>query len=384
MTKLTVIREVRARGGATAFTDGGSAPRWITAARVVMLLAFAATIPAVLGLSHGNRLLWTVLIAALPMFWTVAGYHVWRRICPLAVFGQTGRLLGRPGTRKAGAWISAHYLLVQLALMIACLTLRLVATNGSDVWLAGFLGAIAACALVTSFVYGGKTWCNFLCPIGMVEKIHTEPARSATAAGEAMTSQCSPCVACKKHCPDIDVEQGYWKEAGDPSRRIAYFAWPGVVVGFYVYFNLVSGGWDYYFSGAWAYERAMAQLATGPGWWFATSVPRIVAVPLTLVAFGAASYALFATIEAMARSAWRRGHPSTTDDARAQAYARIRHVMLAVAGFVAFNAFYAFAGQPTLRKLPLAVVASWNIAVVIASTAMLLRRIGRREHPYVR
>ncbi len=378
MTKLPVLN---ARGGMIAFTDGGAAPRWITAARIVMLVAFGATIPAVLGLPHGNRVVWTVAIAALPMFWTVAGYHVWRRICPLAVVGQTGRLLGRPGTRKVGEWIASNYVLVQLGLMIACLTLRLVATNGSDAWLAGFLGGIAACALVTSFIYGGKTWCNFLCPIGMVEKIHTEPSRSAIAAADSLTSQCAPCVACKRHCPDIDLEQGYLKDAGDAPRRIAYFAWPGIVVGFYVYFYLVSGGWDYYFSGAWAYERA-PQL--GPGLWFATSVPRIVAAPLTLVAFGAASYALFAAIEAMARSAWRRGHPSATDDTRAPAYARIRHVMLAVAGFVAFNAFYVFAGEPTLRELPVWVVASWNVAVAIASTAMLIRRIGGREHRYVR
>src|SRR5829696_399773 len=83
-------------GGWAAFTDGGTAPRWVTAARIVMLLAFAATIPTILGVRHGNRLTWTVCIAALPFFWMAFGYHVWRRICPLAVMGQIGRLFGRP------------------------------------------------------------------------------------------------------------------------------------------------------------------------------------------------------------------------------------------------------------------------------------------------
>ena len=66
------------------------------------------------------------------------------------------------------------------------------------------------------------------------------------------TSQCAPCVACKKHCPDIDLEQGYWKEATEPQRRIAYFAWPGIVIGFYAYFYFAAGDWDYYFGGSWA------------------------------------------------------------------------------------------------------------------------------------
>src|SRR6478736_6269246 len=75
-------------GGWAAFTDGGTAPSWLVAARVVLFLALCATIPTILGVEHGNRLTWTVAIAALPFFWMTFGYHVWRRICPLAVMGQ--------------------------------------------------------------------------------------------------------------------------------------------------------------------------------------------------------------------------------------------------------------------------------------------------------
>ena len=112
----------------------------------------------------------------------------------------------------------------------------------------GFFGVVIAAAIVTSFVYGGKTWCNFLCPVGLVEKIHTEPSRSSTGRPSELTSQCAPCVACKKHCPDIDLEQGYWKEANEQPRRVAYFAWPGIVVGFYTYYYLVAGDWSDYFT----------------------------------------------------------------------------------------------------------------------------------------
>ncbi|MBA3392357.1 MAG: cyclic nucleotide-binding domain-containing protein [Deltaproteobacteria bacterium] len=369
-------------GGLAAFTDGGTAPRWVTAARVVMLVAFAATIPTVLGVRHGNRLVWTVCIAALPFFWMAFGYHLWRRICPLAVMGQLGRLVGRPGTRKMGDWVSKHYLLLQLALMIIALTLRLVATNGSDVWLAGFLGVVIVAAIVTSFVYAGKTWCNFLCPVGLVEKIYTEPAPAA--AQSDLTSQCAPCVACKKHCPDIDLEQGYWKEASERPRRLAYFAWPGIVVGFYTYFFLVSGAWSYYFDGGWAYERDLPTHAFDPGFTFAPAIPRIVAAPLTLIGFGLASFIVFAVVEQLVmRPRLRRLGPDVTAEVKAAARARVRHGMLAFAGLVAFNAFYLFAGQPSLGRLPGWVVTGWGLIVVFASTAIFIRRITRREEQYV-
>jgi hypothetical protein len=385
MTKLPVVQSPRVAdtsppvrpagksektraGGWSAFTDGGAAPKWLIAARVVLVLAFAATIPTILGVEHGNRLVWTIAIAALPFFWMTVGYHVWRRICPLAVAGQVGRLLGRPGARKMGDWIGKNYIFVQLALMITALTLRLVATNGSDVWLAGFLGAVIVAAVITSFVYGGKTWCNFLCPVGLVEKIHTEPSRSAHGTGD-LNSQCAPCVACKKHCPDIDLEQGYWKEATDRSRRIAYFSWPGIVVGFYVYYYLVAGTWSYYFTGAWAYERDLPSKMLSPGFTFAPQIPRVIAAPLTLIAFGLASFLVFSTVERVLAARLPKD--------------RVRHVLLAFCGFCAFNAFYCFAGQPSLRLLPAWIVSGWSIVVVFASTAMLVRRLSRREDSYV-
>lgn len=367
-------------GGWQAFTDGGSAPGWVIAARIVMVLALAATIPTILGVEHGNRLVWTVAIAALPFFWMTVGYHVWRRICPLAVAGQIGRLLGKPGARKMGDWMGKNYMLVQLGLMIAALSLRLTITNGSALGLAAFFGAVVLAAAVTSFVYSGKTWCNFVCPVGLVEKIYTEPARSSSGAAPELTSQCAPCVACKKHCPDIDLEQGYWKEAADRGRRIAYFAWPGVVVAFYTYYYLASGDWSYYFDGGWAYEREL--LATAPGFYFAPDIPRVVAAPLTLIVFGAASFAVFAAIERVVR-ALRKPPADASDEQKQQVAARVRHGMLAFAGLVAFNAFYCFAGQPSLQKLPAWVVTGWGLVVVFSSTAIFMRRIVRREDAYV-
>ncbi len=369
-------------GGWAAFTDGGTAPTWVVVSRLAMFFALCATIPTILGVEHGNRLLWTVAIAALPFFWMTFGYHVWRRICPLAVMSQIGRLVGRPGTRKMGDWMGRNYLLVQLGLMIVALSLRLLATNGSDVWLAGFLGAVVIAAIVTSFVYGGKTWCNFLCPVGLVEKLYTEPARGS--ASPEVTSQCAPCVACKKHCPDIDLEQGYWKEASERPRRIAYFAWPGIVVGFYTYFYLVHGQWSDYFDGRWAYDRTLPSQALDPGLYFAPQIPRIVAAPLTLIAFGAISLLVFTVIERLIASARTKALPNDVSaEVKENLASRIRHGMLAVCGLIAFNAFYLFAGQPSLSKLPHWMVTGWGVIVVFSSTAIFVRRITRREDQHV-
>jgi hypothetical protein len=144
----------------------------------------------------------------------------------------------------------------------------------------------------------------------------------------------------------------------------------GVVVGFYVYYALVAGTWDYYFTGAWAYERDQPAGWLDPGFTFLPEVPRVVAAPLTLIGFGAASWAVFAAIEAIAR---RRGAAPTL----------VRHRMLAVAGFVGFNAFYFFAGQPSLRRLPAWVVTGWGAVVVLASAVILMRRWRRDEDAFV-
>jgi hypothetical protein len=355
----------------------------LIAASLILFVALCATIPTILGVQHGNRLVWTVAIAALPFFWMTFGYHVWRRICPLAVMGQIGRLLGRPGTRKMGDWMGRNYLLFQLGFMIVALSLRLLATNGSDLWLAGFFGVVVLMAIVTSFVYSGKTWCNFICPVGMVEKLYTEPARGSAAPGE-LTSQCAPCVACKKHCPDIDLEQGYWKEANERPRRIAYFAWPGIVVGFYTYFYLIRGLWSDYFSGQWAYERDLPGKAFDAGFYFAPQIPRIVAAPLTLIGFGLVSLVVFLTVEKLITSSRMKALPKEADaEAKANLLARIRHGMLAFCGLVAFNAFYLFAGQPSLSKLPAWCVTGWGLIVVFSSTAIFVRRVTRREDQHV-
>ncbi len=376
--KAKAKRKKKPPKGLKVLTEGGTVPKWITFARVVMILAFAATIPTILGVKHGNRLLWTCAIAVLPLFWIVGGYHLWRRICPLAVFSLLGRFIGLGGSRRPGKWLAANYLYVQLGVLMVALSLRLVVTNGSAIWLSGFLVVATVGAIVIGFVFTGKTWCNYFCPVGFVEKVYTEPSRLM---GDA-NSQCSPCTACKKNCPDIDLEQGYWREMEERPRRVSYYFWPGVVFAFYFYYYLVSGGWDYYFSGIWTYETDQPSRWLDPGFTFLKSIPIVAAAPLTLFAFGLASFGVFALGESIAcKLALRK---TTKEDQRKQKRQRIRHHTLVLSGFIAFNIFYLFGGQPTLREAPLWVVHGFSIVVVFASAAIFFRRWERDESDFVR
>jgi CRP-like cAMP-binding protein len=243
------------------------------------------------------------------------------------------------------------------------LVLRLVATNGDGLWLAGLLIALALAAAFTNFVFTGKTWCNFICPVGLVERIYTEPGSLVRSASN---SQCARCTACKKYCPDID----YWRELSSKGRRLATFAFPGLVLAFYTYFWLRHGDWEAYFDGRWTRLPADSELLLGPGFFFLEVVPAVAAATLVLLAFSAASYGVFLLCEAALGR--------FVADAE-----RRRHVVLALAAFTAFTIFYVFAGAPTLRQLPGGTRTAAFVSPLVATLFVAKRWRRRREH-YIR
>src|SRR5262249_1098345 len=239
-----------------------------------------------------GRLVWTVVVAALPLFIVLVGYHRWRRICPLAFFAQLPAHLRRPGTRRASSWLEGDYYTVAFSIFFASLLLRLTATNGNGRAIALFFIVLSVAALAVGALYTGKTWCNYICPLSFIEKIYTEPHGLR----ETANSQCAKCTACKNTCPDINEENGYWKEIGLPAKRNVYFAFPGVVFGFYFYYFLQAGTWGYYFGGRWTDEPDVVRTAFLPGtnartagFFFFPGVPRALAAILTLALCALAS-----------------------------------------------------------------------------------------------
>jgi len=324
-----------------------------------------------------GRVVWTMAVAGLPLFIVVVGYHRWRRICPLAFFNQIPVKLRRPGTRRASARFEEHYYFVPFTMFLLGLWLRLIWTNGDGTAIAIFFVGISLLALVAGVIFTGKTWCNYICPVSFIEKIYTEPHGLR----ETQNSQCSKCTACKKACPDINQENGYWKEIESPSKRFVYFAYPGLVLAFYFYYFLQSGTWDYYFGGSWTDQPGVILRAFLPGtdaesagFFFAPGVPRAAAALLTLASFAVLSFGVFALVERAVGPWLRRRNPKV--DA-----AQVRNVMFGLAAFTAFVTFYSFAGQPTLRKVPW-LPAYTSVAVVLTAALFLVRRLTRTQQDF--
>ena len=210
---------------------------------------------------HAGGVVWTLGVASLPVFIVLVGYHRWRRICPLAFLAQLPARLKRPGTRKAGAWLETNYHYLAFSAFFVSLWLRLIATNGDGHAISAFVRLLSLMALLFGVLYTGKTWCNYVCPLSFIEKIYTEPHGLR----ETPNSQCIPCTACKKACPDINEENGCCKEIGARPKRLVYYAFPGLVFGFYCYFYPQAGTWHYHLGGAWTRQPGLVYTAFVPG-----------------------------------------------------------------------------------------------------------------------
>lgn len=346
--------------------------RWAALAVFLALLVFASLVQPLAG-----RVVWTVGVASLPLLFVLAGYHRWRHICPLAFFAQLPARWGRPGQRRASAWLQANYYYVVFSVFLVSLWLRLVATNGDGPAIAVFLVLLSLSAFAFGALYTGKTWCNYICPVSFVEKIYTEPRGLR----ETPNSQCVICTACKPACPDINQENGYWKEVRSAPKRLVYYAFPGLVFSFYFYYYLQAGTWEYYFGGRWTNEALLFQTAFLPGsdagsagFFFLPAAPRALAAALTLVLGALFSFALFSQLERHL-GGWLRQRGKGMDEAG------VRHTMFTIAAFSAFVTFYTFAGAPTLRLIP------WTphlfqILVVLAATLFLVRRLARTQRAF--
>lgn len=343
-----------------------SEPALRTALRAVGLLVLVGAGPLALLHPLGVRIVWSVAVAALPLGIVLAGYHAWRRVCPLAFFATLGQRLKRQGKRKVGEWLGRHHLDAQGLLLALAMALRLLGANDAPWALAALFAAVILAALAVGFLYTGKTWCNHLCPVGLVEKLYLEPTQLAAREGN---SQCAACTACKKNCPDIDLEQAYWKEADLPARRRAYFLWPGLVLGYFVYPWLATGTWAAYGPAAWA-PAGPAPGLLSPGLFFAPQVPRILAAPLCLAAFALLGWGASRLAEAVLLRAGAEAGPA-------------RHRAMALAAFTGFLLFYAFAGRAVLALLPGWLGEILGVGVVLAATLVLLARWRRTEADFV-
>ena len=364
----------------------------------------------------GARLFWTMILPLVPLFLMVFGHEAWRRICPLSAVMQIPRLLGiqrretstdpRTGNTesrvrlvKAGSFLARYFWYLQFAFLWLGLSARLLFINSDRLSLAIFFCAVIVAAMTVGYLFGGKTWCHYICPLSPVQKFYTEPRGLFESKGHLGTSTGGPgltqstcrrvddqgkdqstCVACRSPCPDVDLERQYWRDLPTGGRRFFYYGYLGLVLGFYCYYRLYSGNWEYYFTGAWTHDDSQLGTLLSPGWYLGgwkIFVPKVIAAPVTLAAFILTAYGLGRLLERV-YGAWSesRGRPLSPAD--------LRHRVFAVFTFAAFNAFYAFAGRPNIALLPAPVRGCVDALLVVVSTAWLVTRFTRTLDEYER
>jgi hypothetical protein len=359
----------------------------------------------------GAPLFWGIIVPSAIFILLFFGHELWRRICPLSFLSQIPRAIGwqrqikREDSKtgkiryeipkvKKDSWLGKNYFYLQFGLLFIGLCFRILFINGDAIALGIWLVATILAAITVGYLYGGKTWCNYFCPMAPVQRVYAEPgALLASKAHMSETpitqSMCrtivdnkeqSACVACQNPCIDIDSERSYWDGVEKPENKFLYYCYLGLVVGYFFYYYLYAGNWQYYFSGAWAMEGNSVEKLLSPGFYLygnAIAIPKLVAVPVTLALFTAFGYVLGNLAERIYRSylIWSSQKVSVTI---------IRHHLFSVTTFIAFNLFFVFGGRPFIRLLPDFFQETIDVIVVLVSTLWLHRTIKRDPDLYAK
>lgn len=162
---------------------------------LVAAVAFmAAKSPHHSEMNAGAAVIWLLWWVLLP-FLTVVAARVWCSFCPFATLGDLAqRFLDSSQPlpplllRRVGPWIGA----VLLVLLAAVFLLFSLESDGPLT--AALLAAFAAAAIVTAILWRGRTWCRYLCPLGLLLGLYSrlawlrlrpvgESGRRAAAAG---------------------------------------------------------------------------------------------------------------------------------------------------------------------------------------------------------
>lgn len=314
-------------------------------------------------------IVWTVVVPVVPFIIVVIGYSRWRNICPLAWFSKIGQNIGSIKKRRISPWFVKNFYIFQFSFLLTAFTLRLYVLNFDTLYLALFFIIV----IIVSFLFGlffiGKTWCNYLCPVSLVEKIYC----SSNYYHNKNRSACYTCNACTKNCPDIDLESSYWKETGQRQKRAVFYAFPGLVFAFYFYFFLKGGQWSYYFDGVWASkELSFLDSIMSEGFYFLPQLPVLIAAPLTLALLSFVSLLFFEHLETYLTKSNLLNKPISS----------IRHIIMLLAGLIAFNIFYVFAGAPAYNEFPKS-YAFFHFIVIVVSMVVLWYEIFREEHSFL-
>lgn len=347
----------------------------------------------------GTRIFWGMIVPSAIMILLVFGHDTWRRICPLYFLSQIPRALGlnpRLNIRK-NRWLAQNHLYLQFALLFIGLNCRILFINSARTVLGLFLLLTILCAITVVFLYGGRSWCHYVCPFGIVQTVFTGPrgllsSPAHTAERRSIPqSECrtfdktkgkekSACIGCKSTCIDKDAEKSYWHYLSHPGRKLVQYGYLGLVIGYFIYYGLYAGNFDYYFSGDWAHEPNQLATLWQPGFYLFNQpipIPKLVACPLTLGICVVMSCLICTKLEKAYRASLRRHNPSISRE-------QVLHRVFSTCTFLAFNIFFIYGGRPEILRLPLSVQLMFNGFVAVVSSLWLYRTWNRSAEQYNR
>jgi hypothetical protein len=362
------------------------------------------------GYTMGPRIFWSLIVPSSFFILLIFSHEIWRRICPLAFVSQFPRLLGfqrrkriqnalgqtvRHETFKISkdSWLGKNSLYLQFFLLFLGLNIRLLFVNSDRIALGVYLVLTLVCALTMGYLYGGKSWCQYICPMAPVQTVFTGPrgllGRSAHLQETKVTqSMCrvidksglekSACVACQSPCIDIDAERVYWETINQPDRQLLYYGYLGLALGFYIYFYLYSGSWSFLSGSVWTETNQIKTLLEPGLYIFDRPIelfPKYIAVPLVLSFFTSISYVMGLQIEKLKQKRFNRKSCSIDGDLA-------KHQTFSFFAFCSFNIILFLGIYPTLSWLPLWLREVVIFASVFFSSVWLFRTYKRTAEQY--
>jgi CRP-like cAMP-binding protein len=368
----------------------------------------------------GTTLFWGAIVPSAIFILLVFGHELWRRICPLSFLSQIPRALGwqrqfKRENQKTGkvryelakvnpdSWLGKNYPYVQFGWLFAGLCGRILFFNADRFVLAGWLLFTIAAAIAVGYFYGGKSWCQYFCPMAPVQSIYSEPggllsSKAHMSAQPITQSMCrtvlpegkeqSACVACQNPCIDIDSERTYWDSLNKPETTFLRYGYVGLVVGYFGYYYLYAGNWNYYFSGAWLRQTDQLASLFDPGLYLfgqAIDIPKLVAVPLVLGACTAIGYWGGRWIEKQVQSySHRQNSTRSLAKPSGTGIETIRHRIFTLCTFGIFNFFFIFGGRPLVQLMPWSVQYLYDLGLISLSTLWLYKTWRRSSDFYSR
>jgi hypothetical protein len=352
------------------------------------------------------RIFWAMIVPAGLVIIFVFGHEMWRRICPLSFLSQIPRALGiqrrQKGSSKAvvvekDSWLGRNHLYLQFAFFFLGLNIRILFVNSDRLALASFLIFTIGSAILVGYLFAGKSWCQYFCPMAPVQMVYTGPrglfdSQANLGEGSVITqSMCrevdkvtgqekSACVACQNPCIDIDSERAYWEQIEKPDRKLLYFGYLGLVIGFYFYYFLYAGNWEYYYSGAWTHEEGQLSNLLSPGFYLfgqTIAIPKLIATPLTLAAFCGGTYLLGNLGEKAYRNHLRKIGKKLPND-------QILHRLFTLFTVIAWNIFWMFGSRPNLVLLPEWMERVFTGLIILVSGLWFAQTFWRTSEKYER